>query len=281
MKTLTTTSLIVTALLLIASPSASAALLTYEGFDYANNAFIGGLDGGTGWGGPWGELTDFFDDRNNIRADAALSYTDGLGNTLPTTGLGHRMDRSFRSAFRPFGQRHTSGVHWFSILMQPTNGGPIWADLRDDVGPTGSFRLGRADGGSTDYGISFDGQTALSSVSGDNSETRFFLVRYAIGSTVDDGNIHLFIDPDLDAQPDLSDADAFLENVDSTEMPFDIFVPAPGQTSSGPPNRYDEIRLSTDFFTAVGSDEPVSGAIPEPTALGVLGLGALALLRRR
>ena len=245
-----------------------AELMTYEGYDYDAGAFIGGLNGGTGWGGSW--THNGYNDKDNVRTGAALSYTDGTFD-LPTVGYGHRIDRSFRSAQRLFGQRHTSGEFWYSMLVRPENGGAIGFRLLDPNGGSSQISVGT---GSGQYALSFDGNSDSSTVSGDNSDTQFIVLRMDMGTTTSDGSIHMFINPNMGSEPALGTADAQLLNQDSTQMAFErIFLPG-GESSSGPPNRYDEIRLADNFADAFGG-------VPEPGSLGLLGLSALSLLTRR
>lgn len=58
----------------------------YEGFDYTAETTLVGQNGGTGWNGAWvqsGAATAY---PNSWVGTGSLSYTDGLGNTLLTSG---------------------------------------------------------------------------------------------------------------------------------------------------------------------------------------------------
>lgn len=235
--------------------------IVYEGYDYNEGAYIGGLNGGTGWTTNW--VATGYADRNNIRADAAQGYTNALGQILPMIGRGHRMDRNSRTAERAFPERYTSGVYWLSFLMKPTlqstptTDNSIGMRLRD--GTTTRLNVANLNPTSDNvYGLSIQSGTSLSDVSGADGTSHFFVVRYAIGTTTADGSVHLFIDPpDLAMEPDLAEADAARTGLDSTLMAFDRISPREGFTSSGPQNRYDEIRLGASYYAATATERAV------------------------
>ncbi|MBX3432817.1 MAG: hypothetical protein KF847_05820 [Pirellulales bacterium] len=66
-----------------AAGSARAVLLAYEPFNYAPGAIIG-LNGGTGFAGPWDEAQGA--SFSSAVQSGSLSYTDRLGNSLVTSG---------------------------------------------------------------------------------------------------------------------------------------------------------------------------------------------------
>lgn len=69
-------------LVFISRPTASGALIAYEGFDYPPGSNLEGQSGGSGaWAGAW-DYTGFY----STNVSGSLSYVDGLGNTLITAG---------------------------------------------------------------------------------------------------------------------------------------------------------------------------------------------------
>lgn len=75
-------------IVLACSSNAWAVLLAYEGFNYTPGTLLvsggTGIDGGTGWGGPWDEAQGSSLD-TAVQA-TSLTYTDLLGNSLVTSG---------------------------------------------------------------------------------------------------------------------------------------------------------------------------------------------------
>lgn len=235
--------------------------IVYEGYDYNEGAYIGGLDGGTGWTTNW--VAGGYADKNNIRSTAAQVFTNALNQVLPTIGRGHEIGRSFRTAVRVFPERYTNGVYWLSFLMKPTaqatpeTDNSIGMRLQDGS----NTRLNVANlNPTTDnlYGLSIQSGTSLSDVSGADGTSHFFVVRYAIGTTTTDGAVHLFIDPDdLSLEPEVGIADAARTGLNSTLMAFDRISPREGVTSSGPANRYDELRLGTSYYAVTATERAV------------------------
>lgn len=259
--------------------SAHAALLAYEGFDYTTGT-IAGKNGGTGFAEAWGSISG----GGNINVvTTQLNYTDGNSNALDTLGNSVYIDRSTRSVSRLLDQTYSSGVVWLSFLIQPNS-----AIFGSDPQNTGSsFRLvllsgtterlqaGNRNNSSTVYGISGFSQTGNSTVSVlGNTDVQFMVVRYEFGAA---GSVHLFMNPDLDTEPALVDADAALTGI-AAAMSFNTIrlqtLAADISTeTSRSRGRFDEIRLGETYFDVT--------AIPEPASLSLLGLGGIALLRRR
>jgi len=252
-----------------------ADLLTYEGFDTETQSNFTNLTTGTGWAGAWsGQTGDA-----SVRADRALSYTDGDSNVLPVAGFGAHINRTSRSVSRTFDATHSSGVFWLSVLYQPLLPGAdgFVADenehgmrLRNGTA-TASLNIGKSENNDNWRINGVD--TGVSAV---NTDLQFFLVRYEIGNTADDGSVHVWMNPVISAEPALGDAIVGQTGLDSTAMSFDniIFSAPPGNLPSFDPQfAFDEIRLATDFANAVG--------VPEPASVAMLGIGGLAMLARR
>jgi hypothetical protein len=105
--------------------SASAQLITYDGFDYPlGTTPDGSLNGGTGWadGGSWAYTTGSTGNGGSITY--GLSYTDGNGAQLTTSGAAyHNLGNSVGSTAGTF-----SGRNFSDTLgnLAATNGGTLW-----------------------------------------------------------------------------------------------------------------------------------------------------------
>jgi hypothetical protein len=75
------------ALVLGTTRTASAVLLAYEGFNHAPGKVLDdpGAISGVGWAGSWDNVQGLGPDDSLFQA-GSLSYTDGLGNVLTTSG---------------------------------------------------------------------------------------------------------------------------------------------------------------------------------------------------
>jgi hypothetical protein len=262
--------------------TSDAGLMVYEGFDYDHNTGINGLSGGQGWNVAWGATTS-----NTVVATAAtLTYQDSQGQDLIVEGLGAHLSRSSRSASRMLPQRYTEGTYWISFLMQPTyvlgENNRLFLTLEDStlftssVGQTTRLQIGKTNATNDHHAIRASVGTSsvvqnYSSVPANNNNLHYFVVRYSIG----DGTIHLFIDPDLSSEPELSSAAAVITGRSSSQMPFDrirIEAPPVGTDTTQSRGYFDEIRVGTSWASVT--------PIPEPAALGAVGLSGMLLMRR-
>lgn len=280
--------------LAVAAAGSSAAVIAYEGFDYANNATLNSQTGGTNWATAWSGSTDF-----KALTTSTLDYTDSQSTDLASEGVGARVGRNVRTLARTFtAQSGTDKTYWFSVLMQPTytpNTTDGAAANTKDLGLEFLIRSGttqRAAIGDfavsttadpTNYGVRTS-STATAAYSAINAETKvdnvqpshFLVLKYIVGSTTTDGSLYLFIDPDIgaDNEPLESAADAALTGLNSmTLSTFDgIALNVPG--GNVPVNRsagnWDEIRVATTYAEVTGA------AVPEPASLSLLALGSQA-----
>src|SRR5262245_51027547 len=67
-------------LLAFTRPSAKAALIAYEGFDYAAGSSVFGQNGGLNWGGAWTTVSAVATNKAG-----SLVYIDSAGNSLVTS----------------------------------------------------------------------------------------------------------------------------------------------------------------------------------------------------
>ncbi len=291
---------VVAAALIWTAGSVSAALIAYEGFDYDRKQWtdgtsdgegIAGLDGGSGWGGPWESLPDRLnagipEGEDDYGAGfgartAPLSYTDNFGNSLVTSGnqvrtaFGHN-SWDYRPLANSLGEAGTTV--WVSFLGQAHGlaGDNRWAFIELSVDGGDRLWLGNVNPVSSgNWGIFLPDRSdgAVSEDAGEDfpmNEQTFFLMRLDFGNDPSEStDVTVWMNP-----PDLTDESALQTPVFQLETDFAQYnrVGVAGRYSTD----FDEIRLGTSFDSVT--------PIPEPSTYAwIFGLGAAGalLLRRR
>lgn len=272
--------------------SAQAELIVYEGFDYTAAADVAGQNGGTGFAAAWSG-SDSFD------VSSGLSF----GSLQVTGGSSARVNRAGNAAIsRTVSASAVTALTaddstmWFSVLMDPTDdtlelsvaGFPLNTHgtlIFGDTALTGGSGTAPAPigAGGDAFGVSFDG------IDGDFANTEIQAVSYVGGVISTDGTLVVgdnisFIVGQIDFAADGTDDTLTLYNVTDPSAPlptafatlsadfdqstFNVVSIGDAQTSI-----FDEIR----FGTSLADVTPV----PEPGSLALLGLGGLAMVRRR
>jgi hypothetical protein len=264
-----------------AAPS-RAALIAYEPFDYADGD-LRAEDGGEGqWTNPWHAGQGFGSGDAWQVTQPSLSYTDSGGRTLPTAGGAARADvdglgdDEFREA-RPWDvddHNDEGDVVWFSFLFNRTSGhtsgNHIWilgdAGLPDGIGvyinPTNiGARIQVA-------GVVHGGGGKSFTV----GEDHLVVGRMTFSELMDD-EVRFWLDPELNAIPQDDDPNSGAVTAALNQTRRTGFYMR--QSNSPGVTAIDEIRIATDFFSAIG--------VPEPTSLVIIaaGFGLIVCSRKR
>jgi hypothetical protein len=280
-------------------PTASAALIAYEGFNYAAGGTIVDQAGGFGFANAW-QLNGSGAGSINNTVSGSLSYTDGLGNTLQTSGnslflAGNTTGNQTAQPNRDLLALRDTGTTWLSFLgyrsgtptnnvNTPSNPYPRGANV--SFFNTGSERL--AVGNSS--GAALNNWSLIPLGSGPNiqqsafsySDLDFILIKIEhIGDATVFDNAYMWVNPNLNVEPSTATAAVKSENL--FDFSFNRVRPFAGgydTANGGRPNallNIDELRIG-ELFADV-----TPYVVPEPTSVALLGVGALALaaLRRR
>jgi hypothetical protein len=283
---------------------ASATLIAHDSFDYGHvqwwqsTTILGeglqDLAGGTGWNGAWfsqgalgAGVAVWPDDFPAGSRTTALSYTDGMGNSLQTSGGQVRSAYGNASIERrllaqPIGD--LGSTVWVSFLAQSdgiSTASPRYAFVElNNTTANNRLWLGKVTPVVTgNWGIQLPENAGVEGgvVSADfgndykmNLET-MFLMKLDFPDTAEGvTSMSIWLNP-----ADLTDESALSSPVFQTNMKYSTFnqVTIQGRYSTD----FDEIRLGTTF------DSVTPSIVPEPASGLLFGLGLLgyAMLRRR
>ena len=274
-------------LLLISLSNVRAALLAYEPFTNATGTTVIGSGDGLGFNGVW--------QSNNSQGTATntgygLSYTDSANNALVTVG-GAGFFQGLTSAnnnmqpIRLFNfSRGTNGVDgtttWISFLIArqgPTgtlSGNPYGrgANVPHDLNTGALQKLAIGNGsGATSNTVALIPQGSGANIKGATNifggVTNFVVVRIDHVAGIANDNAYLFVNPPLNAEPDIAAAGA--TSLNAFDFSFDrLRVFAGGQSSAAQPYAemiVDEYRIGETYADvapfSTNSNPPVAGSL--------------------
>jgi hypothetical protein len=241
---------------LVVAPLSRATPIASESFNYPAGS-LGIAYGGSGWTTPWTSGS------TNVTSPG-LSL-NGVGSAS-TNKLTTNNDNN--GAFRSVGFQGTPGsTVWLGYLTSGT-GAPVaggYAGVSLFAGSTENLFTGKRSN-QTVLGVERSGGVSGDSTVSADTATHFLVYRidFDSGTTAGNEKVTMYVDPTPGAAPDVAPA---VTLADVGNFTFDrIRI----QSGNGSSFNVDEVALGTTY-----SD------VPEPAALGLLGLAAGALLTRR
>lgn len=261
-----------------------ANLVFYEGFDYQSGAGLKDLNGGKGWAALGARAGWKYSSTAAVQ-EGTLTYTDTRGNMLQTSGNSTAVPASSLSGDRRI-------VRWACDSSAPavgSEGGEIWisylVDLTDsEAAPLFGFAPGdpasignamqivyRSASQRWELEAKKEGATTREYQYTATDGLAFVLLRMDYSD--DETNAYLWINPDLDEEPELETAGATLEGLigDYTIRGFQLSNTSSNLVDFG----FDELRLGTSF------DSVTPYTVPEPGTWAICCLCAAILARRR
>ncbi len=247
--------LAVSAALLCPAVSVHAALIAYEGFDYA----VGNLEtnnGGTGWSGAWTAT-------GNTVASPGFGVTAG---SYPTTGNLLDLGGNNVGNIRPLTSSPDAPGSTLYLSFIADVDSADYAGLSLFEGGTENLFLGKTFG-APNWGIDIGGTGVNTTTPTSTQSLLVFRLDFGGGTTAGDTLIRMYVNPAAGTEPII--ADASIEKVNFT---YDqIRVQAGLGAADG---AFDEIRFGTTYADVV--------AVPEPSTVGLMILaGTIGMVFRR
>lgn len=269
--------------LMLVATVAQAELLVYEGFDYTVGDPLKGNDGGAGWEATGARAGWAYSNVATVR-EGSLTYTDSLGNVMESSGQSTAIPAAASDDARL--------VRWVYDSDEPALGdspSQIWISFLVDV--TGSQAksmalFGLADNNPAYYGNAMQLTYRPNSNRWDlEAKKEADSTKAAFDYTVADGvtmvllqidyhetttDMHLWINPDLDQQPELADGVGLTGLTGNYTLRALQFRNA---ESNMVDIGLDELHVGTTFESVT--------TIPEPCLLALLGAGAAMIAGKR
>jgi len=247
------------------TPNSQAALIAYEGFNYAYQTGLSGQTGGTNWSAGWAAGGTWRTNQPSFgEISTGLTYTG-----LTTVGNAARNENNGNEAFRSFAAQAATGTYWMSFLMQKD--GTAVNSFGISLFDGGTERNFMGNAGSSLFGVA--GAGAVNSATTVTTTPTLFVARY----NMDTGTAHFWLNSDLSLMTP-TDASAFNGSGGTSFTAFTFDRVRLGKFSGDNSGYLDEFRLGTT------AEDVGFAPIPEPSVMALLGLSALgyaAMFRRR
>lgn len=246
----------------LSAHTARATLIAYDPFAYAaGSGALANQSGGSGWGaGTWGTGT------NNV-VSPGLNFGKN-GTALTTSGNSSETAGGNIGNFRSLPSTINSGTAYVSLLAKLDGGtaGTSYAGVSLFNGGSENLFIGQPSG-ATSWGL--DQATGPQSTGvAENAITHLFVIQIDYGAgTGGNDRVRMYVDP----TPGLSAPDV-TPAIDVSTTRSASFNQVRIQ-SGGNQVAFDELRVATDYASAV--------AAPEPASIGLAAIAALGLLARR
>jgi hypothetical protein len=249
--------------------SANAALIAYEGFDYAADPNgLNSANGGVGWNTDWNL-------GNSAIILGGFNYTDSFGNQLVTIGNRAATDENNAGNFRSFPILRSTGTVYFSFLLRNINAASPsnYAGFSLFSGPSERIFFGETNFYNGPLGHEQIGTTVTQFPGTNAGLLNLVVVKLEFNAGTISGNekATIFINPALANEP--TSTPYVLNNL--TNFAFDTIRIQSGRTGGSSPLEIceiDEIRFGDTYA------DVTPHVIPEPHGFGFNALGFLTML---
>lgn len=244
-------------------PPANATLLDYEGFNYDTNK-LAGMTGGAGWGSAWAD--------DDTDTDLSNDGTSLNFSGIPTTGA-RLLDSGGFDAKRNLGSSFVmnaeGNVMYIGMLLNKgsvASSSSEWMELSLANGSNKRFKMGV--GSDDKFYVEVGGGANVAGTKTASADTTYLMVAKITSSTSSQtAQLKIYAPGDV---VDASEPGAW-DVTDTGFTGYNLYMLDIVGGSNVSNGSMDEIRVADTW----------ADAIPEPAAIGLLGMGAFAALLMR